>query len=143
MEWVNYALPGIFSYSLLCKIITLQLLICFFVNIENIICDRILENHPYGPILHIKFLSLKSSLKICFFFINGSNTVKMLWITRKSVEIFKMWFCDVSKIVVNSKILFISGVPIRVIFQNLVTYRWISKVSLVQNIMNLTKFIEK
>jgi len=32
-----------------------------------------------------------------------------------------MYFCDVSKIVVNSKILIVSGAPIRVIFQNLVT----------------------
>jgi len=31
------------------------------------ICDRILENHPYGRILHIKYLVLKSSLKIWFF----------------------------------------------------------------------------
>ena len=30
-------------------------------------------------------------------------------------------FCDVSKIVVNSKILIVSGTPIRVIFQNSVT----------------------
>jgi len=28
------------------------------------ICDRTLENHPYGRILHIKYLVLKSSLKI-------------------------------------------------------------------------------
>jgi len=35
-------------------------------------------------------------------------------ITRKSVEIFKMCFCDV-------KILIASGTPIRVIFQNSVT----------------------
>jgi len=56
-----------------------------------------------------------------FFFIYGSNTVKMLWITRKSVEIFKMCFCDVSKILVNLKILITSGSPIRVIFQNSVT----------------------
>ena len=27
-------------------------------------CGRILENHPYGRILHIKYLALKSSLKI-------------------------------------------------------------------------------
>ena len=86
------------------------------------ICDWILENHPYGRILHVKYLVLKSSLKIFFLFIYGSNAVKMLWITRKSVEIFKICFCDVSKIVVNSKILIISGTPIRVIFQNLVTY---------------------
>ena len=33
-----------------------------------------------------------------------------------------MCFCDVSKIVANSKILIISGAPIRVIFQNSVTY---------------------
>ena len=31
------------------------------------ICDRILENHPYGRILLIKYLVLKSSLKILFF----------------------------------------------------------------------------
>ena len=31
------------------------------------ICDRILENHPYGCILDIKYLVLKSSLKIWFF----------------------------------------------------------------------------
>ena len=30
-------------------------------------------------------------------------------------------FCDVSKSVVNSKILIVSGMPIRLIFQNLVT----------------------
>ena len=30
-------------------------------------CDRILENHPYWHILHIKYLVLKSSLKILFF----------------------------------------------------------------------------
>ena len=30
-------------------------------------CDWILENHPYGCILHIKYLALKSSLKILFF----------------------------------------------------------------------------
>ena len=29
--------------------------------------DRILENHPYGRILYIKYLALKSSLKILFF----------------------------------------------------------------------------
>ena len=32
------------------------------------IFDRILENHPYGRILHNKYLVLKSSLKILFFF---------------------------------------------------------------------------
>ena len=32
-----------------------------------------------------------------------------------------MYFCDVNKIVVNSKILIVSGAPIRLIFQNLVT----------------------
>jgi len=64
----------------------------------------------------------KAAWKFCFFFIYVSNTVKMLWITRKSVEIFKMCFCDVSKIVVNSKILIVSGTPIRVIFQNSVTF---------------------
>ena len=69
------------------------------------ICDQILENHPYGCILHIKYLGLKSGLKFLFFLIYGSNTVKMFWITRKSVEIFKMCFCDVrsSKIVINLK----------------------------------------
>jgi len=41
------------------------------------ICDRILENHPYGRILHIKYLALKSSLKFYFLFMYGSNTVKM------------------------------------------------------------------
>ena len=35
-----------------------------------------------------------------------------------------MCFCDVSKIVVNSKILIISGMPTRVIFQNLVTLEY-------------------
>ena len=74
---------------------------------------------PYGHILHIKYLVLKSSLKIWFLLIYGSNAVKMHWITRKSVEIC---FCGVSKTVVNSKILIILGTPIRVIFQNLVTY---------------------
>ena len=33
-----------------------------------------------------------------------------------------MCFCDASKIVVNFKILIISGAPIGVIFQNSVTY---------------------
>ena len=33
-----------------------------------------------------------------------------------------MCFYDISKIVVNSKILIVSGAPIKVIFQNLVTY---------------------
>ena len=28
------------------------------------ICDRILENHPYRRILHIKYLALKSSFKV-------------------------------------------------------------------------------
>ena len=31
------------------------------------ICDRILENHPYGRISHIKYLALKTSLKFLFF----------------------------------------------------------------------------
>jgi len=31
------------------------------------ICDRISENHPYGCILYIKYLALKSSLKFNFF----------------------------------------------------------------------------
>jgi len=40
---------------------------------------------------------------------------------KKKCEIFLKCFCDVKKIVVNSKILIISGTPIRVIFQNSVT----------------------
>ena len=31
------------------------------------ICDRILENHPYGRILHFKYLDLKSRLKFQLF----------------------------------------------------------------------------
>jgi len=76
-------------------------------------CYWILENHPYGHILHIKYLVL---IKFGFLFIHGSNAVKKLWITRKNLEIFKMCF-DVSNIVVNSKILIVSGTPITVIFQ--------------------------
>ena len=41
---------------------------------------------------------------------------------KKKCEIFLKCFRDVSKIEVNSKILIISGTPIRVIFQNSVTY---------------------
>jgi len=44
----------------------------------NIICDRILENHPYGCILHIKYLVLKSTLNnLVFLFIYCSSTVEM------------------------------------------------------------------
>ena len=39
-----------------------------------------------------------------------------------------MCFCNVSKVVVNSKILIISGAPIRVIFQNSVTYNYMSEI---------------
>ena len=38
-----------------------------FPAVMLIIFDRILENNPYGCILHIKYLVLKSSLKIYFF----------------------------------------------------------------------------
>jgi len=38
-----------------------------FPAVMMIIFDRILENNPYGCILHIKYLVLKSSLKIYFF----------------------------------------------------------------------------
>ena len=62
--------------------------------IEN---DRILENHPYGRILYIKYLTLKSSLKILFSVQLWLQYSKMLWIIRKNVEIFKIYFCDVSK----------------------------------------------
>jgi len=41
---------------------------------------------------------------------------------KKKCEIFLKCFCYVSKIVVNSKILIISVAPIRVIFQNSVTF---------------------
>ena len=37
-----------------------------FLTLQTI-CNRILENHPYGRILHIKYLVLKSSFKIWFF----------------------------------------------------------------------------
>jgi len=36
-------------------------------NIPQLLCDRISENHPYGCILHIKYLALKSSLKLLLF----------------------------------------------------------------------------
>jgi len=84
-----------------------------------IIFDQILENHCYGRILHIKYLALKSSLKILLHIHLWFQLVKILWNTRKSVEIFKICFCDVSKIVVNSKVLIVSGKPIRVIFQDI------------------------
>ena len=43
-----------------------------------VICDRILENHPCGHILLIKYLALKSSLKFYFLLIHCSNKLKML-----------------------------------------------------------------
>ena len=43
--------------------------ICFTCmhSFSTAICDRILENHPYGRILHFKYLALKSSLKFQLF----------------------------------------------------------------------------
>ena len=37
------------------------------ITLRRPICDRILENHPYGCILHFKYLALKSSLKFQLF----------------------------------------------------------------------------
>ena len=37
------------------------------LTLEKTICDRILENHPYGHIFHIKYVTLKSSLKFLIF----------------------------------------------------------------------------
>ena len=54
-------------------------------------------------------------------FIYGSNTVQILRITRKNVELHKICFCDIRK-TGKPKILIVSGMPIRVIFQNSVTY---------------------
>ena len=85
------------------------------------ICDRILENHSYGRILHMKYLALKSSLK--FFFVNvwfqySKNTLNY----KEKCRNIENLFCDVSKVVVNSKILIVSGTPIRLIFRNSVTF---------------------
>ena len=53
-----------------------------------------------------------------------------------------MCFCDVSKIVVNSKILIISGAPIRVIFQNSVTYGMGTKfLKFVDNLFGFNKLL--
>jgi len=58
-----------------------------------------MENHPYGRILHIKYLVLKSSLTILlfvhFWFQYSQNALNY----KKSIEIFKMCFYDISKIV--------------------------------------------
>ena len=84
-------------------------------------CDRILENHPYGRILHIKYLALKSSLKILFFVYAWFQYSKNALNYKEKYRNTQNVFCDVSKIVVNSKILIVLGTPIRVIFQNSVT----------------------
>ena len=86
------------------------------------ICDRISENHPYGHILHIKYLALKSSMKTLLFVHLWFQYSKNALNYQKNVEIHKICFSDVRKPVANSKILIVSGAPIRVIFQNSVTY---------------------
>ena len=86
------------------------------MNTQGDICDRILENHLYGHNLHIKYLAQKSSLKILFLFMYGSNTVKMK-ITRKSIEIFKMCFVMSARLWQTQKFYFFFGALIRAIFK--------------------------
>jgi len=81
-----------------------------------------LENHPYGRILHIKYLALKSSFKFLLFVHLWFQYSKNALNYKEKCRNIKNVFCDVSKIVVNSKILIVSGAPIRVIFQNSVTF---------------------
>ena len=61
----GYAQEYTRPYTQTAKITRLHMAIQGY-NFRTAICDRILENHPYGHILHIKYLVLKSSLKILF-----------------------------------------------------------------------------
>ena len=56
------------------------------------ICDRIVENHPYGSILHIKYLALKSSLIILLFVHLRCQYSKSALNYKKNVEICKYVF---------------------------------------------------
>jgi len=70
---------------------------------------------------HYIFSSEKQLENFCFLFIYGSNYSKNALKYKKKCRNILNVLCDVSKIVVNSKIPIVSGTPIRVIFQNSVT----------------------
>ena len=64
-----------------------------------------------GAFCTLNILVLKSSLKILLsvhlWFQYSKNALNC----KESVEIFKICFCDVSNVTVNSKVLIVSGTP--------------------------------
>ena len=65
---------------------------------------------------------LKNSLKFFVYLWFQYSKNALNYKKKKCRNTYLNVFCDVSKIVANSKILITSGAPIRVIFQNSVTY---------------------
>ena len=58
-SWLHMITSPVFSI-VAGLIANMPFFICNIVN--RLICDRILENHPYGRIQHIKYLAPKTSL---------------------------------------------------------------------------------
>jgi len=88
----------------------------YLCDLFGYICDRILENHPYGCKWHSKYLGLKAAFNIEFLSIYDCNKSLIPKITISICYCYEQCYTYLKNSII------VSGVTIWTIFQYLVTY---------------------